>query len=503
MNYAERMKQQNVKLELSWYKARNCWSKKLGPKAHYLYHPITQDGYQAALHEWILLKAQIDGERPDADLWHHHRDLFLQVQRYWQQFGLSSSESKLAKQVDEFLEWIESGLNQPVLLKQMPIGSFCGSRLRTEFHSEFVGDFTLLGLNVNYSLPEKWQDRIGRLSTKRHVKEPQIIEYWLDKYIDRVQKRGGKYIREKTADDRDYKLRHFRKYADLQAHVENIDEPFVDAYHDALDAAKTKIGKELSRDSKEGYWKAFSMFVRWASAQATCEMKLPANLESKERGFRDPKGTGRTRQAKKAMLWSVEEFKTATAALPPPYNCFAFLMMNCGFRHVDISELRHEDLHLNHGRIVIQRNKLNQQDTAPVISYKLWKATIDAIEKSKSEHPEFVFVNETGGQVENSIKVWWKRNKSTYGGKRLDYLRKTGSTMIAKIDPNLDEVYLGESLKTTTRIHYSFNDGEPCEALDKGLDQLGAEFGLAEQPNKAVTLTADMIKALQVAGFKI
>jgi hypothetical protein len=67
----------------------------------------------------------------------------------------------------------------------------------------------------------------------------------------------------------------------------------------------------------------------------------------------------------------------------------------------------------------------------------------------------------------------------------------------------LDELYLGECLSTTARIHYSFNDGEPGEALDNGLQSLGTQFGFAEQPAKAVTLTPEMIQALQKAGFAV
>lgn len=510
MNYAERCKQQNIKLELSWYRARDYWCKKVGGTPYYFKHPITLEGYRTALHEWILLKAQISGERPNAPLWQHHRDLFLLVQRYWEQFGLPTQESKLARQVDEFLEWIQEGLNQPELPPQMPIGEFSSGKKRPEFLAEFVQGFTSLGISAQCQLPDKWRERLDRLTEKKHVKEPQTIGHWLDKYVDRVEKRGGKYIRETTADDRDFKLRHFKKHRDMQAHVTSIDGTFVEEYHAALEDAKTQPTKhggrtvrDLSRSSKEGYWKAFCMFVRWASAQQTCELSLPAYLDSNERSFREPKGTGRTRQAKKSMLWSVEEFKAALGELPSPYDCFVLLMLNCGFRHVDLSELRHVDLQLGESRIVIQRNKLNQQETAPVVSYKLWDKTLTAIKATMSSDPEFVFTNEVGGQVENSIKVWWKRHKAKYGGKRLDYLRKTGSTMIAKIDPNLDELYLGESLKTTTRIHYSFNDGEPCQAFDDALQAVGAQFGLAEQPAKAVILTPEMIKTLQAAGFAV
>jgi len=90
---------------------------------------------------------------------------------------------------------------------------------------------------------------------------------------------------------------------------------------------------------------------------------------------------------------------------------------------------------------VIQRQKLNQQDSAPVISYLLWDSTIAALRKYQSSEL-LVF-----GDVENSLKLWWRRNRQSYGlEKRLDYLRKTGSTIVAQHDEGLDSMYLGESL---------------------------------------------------------
>jgi integrase len=247
------------------------------------------------------------------------------------------------------------------------------------------------------------------------------------------------------------------------------------------------------------------MFVRWCSQVRDCDLTAPANLDSREFGFREPDGTGRRRQQKKAMLWSVLEFNTAISVLPAPYPAFLMLMLNCGFRHVDLSELRKSDIDLKKGRLTIQRNKLNQQDTAPVVSYPLWKKTIELVSASMSADPVFVFTNERGNQVELSIKLWWKRyaEKHGFGIKRLDYIRKTGSTTIARIDTRLDTMYLGETLDTTAKIHYSFNDGEPCQALDDAIGEMGAQFGFCESPVRRVALTPEVLAKLSAAGIDL
>ena len=119
--------------------------------------------------------------------------------------------------------------------------------------------------------------------------------------------------------------------------------------------------------------------------------------------------------------------------------------------------------------------------------------------------PVYVFANQKGGRVEGGIKSWWTRNAEKHGfkGKRLDYIRKTGATLISKHDHNLDDMYLGETLSSTAKIHYSFRDGEPCKQLDDGVAQLGGEFDFCESPVKQISLTKEVLAELERAGVDL
>ncbi|MCA8998125.1 MAG: tyrosine-type recombinase/integrase [Planctomycetaceae bacterium] len=408
--WSEVQKAKGNRLQLGWFKPRNCWKKFKDGKTYYLHHPNSKAGYEAALLEWAQITARLDDERPNADIWKHHRRLFQIVKTYYERFGIASSERSIAKQVDEFLEAIEEVLIQPELPDQ--IGGGWVMQKFPQLYSEFIVNetgFSNFGTR-QYDLPEKWQDRRDRLEEQSAAKHPQSIDYWIKAYLSRVERRGGKFIKKNSAYDRRQKLNHFRNWCDLGAHITTIDEAFLERY-----------------------------------------------------------------------------------------PCYLILMLNCAFRHVDISELRWSDLQLDDGRIVIQRNKLNQQKTAPVISYKLWDRTLELVKATMGRHPEYVFTNRAGGQVGNALRKWWGENRAKYGldGKRLDFIRKTGSTRVAQFDRNLDEVYLGESLSTTARIHYSFNDGEPCQSLDDGLAHLGAELGFCDPPNKTIELTPELIEKLK------
>lgn len=206
---------------------------------------------------------------------------------------------------------------------------------------------------------------------------------------------------------------------------------------------------------------------------------------------------------KRRKISGLQRSSKVIDSIPTQQAACLMLFLNCGFRHADVSELKKTDVDLKAKRITIQRNKLNQMSSAPTISYLLWSKSVQLLKKAMSEDSEFVFQNQRGGQIEDSLKTWWKREKHKYGNKRLDYLRKTGSTIVAKFDANLDSMYLGEALKETAKKNYSFVDGEVNESLDRAIQFLGSEFGFCEAPAKQIELTPDMIEALQKAGFQL
>lgn len=492
MNYADYMDANGFKRELTPHPPRNCWKKYIGGKTKYFDHPLTKAGYAAALEEFVLLKAKMAGERPHAQVYHHHTQLFGQVIKYYEAFGVAHDERDLHREVQQFIKFIDDELAKPHLDGIIPILWF--TRRHPAFEAEFLErPYSALGSSV-YDLPAKWHDRIARMAPKRQEKTPQTIEYWVEAYLASVKARVGRNVRQKSAANRGHKIAPFKSYADLQAHISIIDDDFVEAYHRHVDDLS------LAKSSKVGYFSTFRMFVSWCGRNKRCDLVTPANLDSTEFGFREPMGTGRKRMAMKEKLWTKEHIDLAKK-LPEPYNCFCLLMLNCGFRHVDISQLQHTDIHWTEKRIVIQREKLNQQEKAPVISYPLWDCTIKAIRATMTDPAtdDLVFRNRSGGQVESSIKTWWHRHASEHGlgGRTLDMLRKTGSTIIERYDRMLDEMYLGETLSAVAKIHYSFNDGEPCPALDKGIAHLGSQFGLCKEPTKTVELSPEAIETLR------
>lgn len=466
---------------------------------YYFKHPDTKEGYDLALTEWMLLRDKLDGQRPHATIYHDHIDLFSQIVDYYNQFGTPKDEQPLRRQVEAFIEWINELLKEPTLEPNMRVNRFLLGGKNKAFAEEFDFEaYRSLG-GPHYELPAKWIDRLGRMHGKKSDKLPQTIDYWVKAYLDSVKDRGGRSISKKSSHDRQYKLKPFKNYADLQAHVSTIDDDYLAAYHRHIDDLN------LAKETKKDYFSVFKMFVMWSARNKKCDLTKPAMLDSKEFTFREPKGTGRKRLEKKLLLWSPDEVKKALA-LPKPYNCYVVLMLNCGFRHIDISELRHTDIDWQQQRIIIQRHKTNQDAAAPVISYKIWNTTADLIQECMSDpdKDDIVFRNSRGNQVERTIPQWWDDHRAKHGldGKRLDYLRKTGSSFIDReCHHDLSELYLGHNLSSTASIAYNFNDGSPNSHLDSAIDQLGQAFGFVEKiETQTVELTPAQIKHLQALG---
>jgi integrase len=440
VSWAKRQADKGVKLELTPFLPRNCWKKYKG-KVYYLNHPLTNAGYKAALLEWVSILAELDRERPHAKTYHHHREQFLSVQRWYEQFGVPDGETKLAKHVDDFLSWLNDRFQQPTLQPLMPFMSFTTTRTRKDFWHDFIENgtgYTLFG-DQQYMLPQKWQERLRQLEERGgRKKKPQVIGHWLDEYLKRTDARTHHSIRLSTGLDRDFKLRSFKRWIDQSKHVTTLDETTVSEFHEHL--ATTAYAKS----TKEGYFKAFRMFVRWAAKQPDCELAVPQNLDDREFLFREPKGTGRKREEKKKQLWTPDEFALVLEKVPQPYRCYLVLMLNCGFRNIDLSSLQKSDLRLKTKRILYQREKTNQNDTSPVVSYPLWDATVELIKEAISDDDTFCFLNSAGGRlvvskrtdgekiVYDTVSRYWRRYRKKFGlaGKRLDFIRKTGSTRI-------------------------------------------------------------------------
>jgi hypothetical protein len=89
------------------------------------------------------------------------------VLAYWESFGLPAGERKLQNEVQGFVDHVESLMAEPELDAHIPLGGFW-SKARS-FKVEFVSSFSAIG-TADYTLPDKWQDRLARVTPAKTEK---------------------------------------------------------------------------------------------------------------------------------------------------------------------------------------------------------------------------------------------------------------------------------------------------------------------------------------------
>jgi len=499
-NWAQRQKVKGIKLELQAYPARNCWKKRHNHKVYYLRHPINKAGYQAALLEWAQTKAQIDYDRPNAATYHHHKELFADVQAWFDTHGADSmTDRKIAAQVDKFLLWIDEQLKEPELCESLPFMTFTRSTKNKEFYSEFVktdSGYTLFG-SQQYELPDIWQERLNRAQIVAVSKRlPQTVGYWSEDFLRlKSAKAQSEQLRIKTLMDAREKLAKFRNWIGNDSLVVDITTETIKNFYVHL--------LQQPFNNKGNYFNYAKSFIRYCWREDACKLEsLPKNIDDRNLSFRAAQNKKKKHEIKRDKLWTKADFIKIfdkKKPLPQRYQCYLMLMLNCGFTQVDLEYLTPDEVDLDAGRIIRIRTKAENYDNPPIVNYKLWPKTLELLKKEmkRCKRPdraltgfrqyriinESIQVNENGESVvkrNDNLSRNWQDIRKEYGfdGKLLKYVRKTGSTNISmKYSERLEQMYLGQTHVTVSDKHYNIVEGEIHPLLDEAVAWLGKQYG--------------------------
>ncbi|MAX37934.1 MAG: hypothetical protein CME33_15370 [Gimesia sp.] len=498
-NWAQRQKAKGIKLELQAYPARGCWKKRHNHKIHYFKHPISKVGYEAALLEWVKLKAEIDLDRPNAASYHHHKELFADVQAWYDSHGAETmTEKKNAAQVDKFLVWIDEQLLQPELCDSLPFMLFTSSTKNKEFYAEFIktdSGHTLFG-NLQYLLPAKWQERLNRAQTISDSKRvPQTVGYWCEDFLRlKGAKTQSGQLSKKTLMDSREKLLKFRNWIGDDSLMIDITTETIKNYYMFL--------LQQPFNNKGNYFNYAKSFIRYCWREDACKLEnLPKNIDDRNLSFRATQNKKKKHEIKRDKLWTKEDFKKIfdkNKPLPQRYQCYLMLMLNCGFTQIDLEHLKRDEIDLDTGRIVRVRTKAENYDNPPMVNYKLWDTTIELLKKEmeRCKHTDNALcayrqariinehiVIENGKTIikrNDNLSRNWQDIRAEYGfdGKLLKYIRKTGSTSISmQYSERLEQMYLGQTHVTVSDKHYNIVEGEPHPLLDEAVAWLGKQFG--------------------------
>jgi integrase len=307
----------------------------------------------------------------------------------------------------------------------------------------------------------KWRERLRTPARPGRRKIGGLLDDFLASYL--VQVNGG--VRKlHTYQHIQERLKHFRKLHG-EATVDTINGEFVRGYYNSV------IGLNISGHRQHNLFRAVKTFILWCYHNEYLDSK-PRNLEPQYRWeFSEHLKSGRrlSPSEQQDQLFTKTDVKLCLDNLSPAGQCYVLLALNCAFTQADLSALRKSEVDLDAGRIVYTRAKTMRTKSAPVIKYKLWKATVKALRATRSDHPELWFQTREGNPLKTSKVVggrasesnvvsrlwqdWQKEGKVP--NKQYKQLRKTGATLIgdSPYRPWV-ELYLGDVPHTVAGCHY-------------------------------------------------
>jgi hypothetical protein len=414
---------------MAWEPTRRRWWKQYRNTRYFvscrqLDAPDTKEGsYQAANAWWLAKKAEIDGKLPP----HPLADL-IEMRNRRLAWAKAQGLEDLAEVAREEIARIEADTAGEVFGRKGPL------------------DVT--GMVVETMQDAIWSDRLSRhkdepVDPDRSIKHQAAL--WLGELKGRVdagQFGAGEY------QGQTYYSRHFVAHISEETRIDAIDEELWAGFHRFL------IG-----EMNQGRWSAVYAKKLHRSARTFIEhlaslkrIAAPENLHEKRTRFNVP--------TKEVEVFSLEEARSLLSAARDQVRLLILLALDYGMTQVDISDLRHEEVDWEAGRLRRKRSKTSHHKKAPEVEYPLWPETFELLKSLRSSDPDHVLVTKTG-------KPWVDRKTRNTDSVRTEFdkldarlpfkhLRKTSATILGShpVFRAYGQYFLGHAPETVADTHY-------------------------------------------------
>jgi len=328
----------------------------------------------------------------------------------------------------------------------------------------------------------KWRERlrVGSRPTRRRLTD--YVKLFLETKLAQVK---GGVRKPKTYGDLLDRFKTFQQFVGTNT-LDTLDETLVRRYYNHLISLDSRSGIR-----KRNLFNTFRALVRWLHSEGYLE-KMPRNL-TVQWEFVEHLRDGH-RQALADKLYTKDDVKSMLASLGPRGRACVLLGLNSGFTEVDIAVLRKSEVNLAEGRITYSRTKTIRVKNAPIVSYKLWNMTIEALRAVESQSEDLWFTTRDGQPLKTSKVIedryveWslvaqrWKdwQKSGKVPNKPFKMLRKTGATIIGDSEYRpWVELYLADVPTSIAGRHYDIKSGKVIAELDKAIIYLGQQLGLS------------------------
>ena len=322
--------------------------------------------------------------------------------------------------------------------------------------------------------------RVGSRPSRRKLTD--YVDLFLESKLAQVK---GAVRKPKTYGDLVDRFKAFKQFVGTST-LDALDENLVRRYYNHL------IGLDgISGVRKRNLFNTFRSLVRWLYSESYLD-KTPRNLNTQWEFVEHLKDGHRQSLADK--LYTKDDVRSILSNLGPHGRACVLLALNCGFTGADIAALRKSEVNLADGRLIYSRTKTMRVKNAPVVNYKLWNVTVEALRAVESQSPELWFTTR-GGQplkiskvVEDRYVEWsliskqwgrWQKAEKV-PNKPFKMFRKTGATVLgdSKHRPWV-ELYLADVPTSIAGRHYDLKSGKVIPDLDKAVVYLGQQLGVS------------------------
>ena len=462
MGWAQQQKHKGVRLSLTWFAPRKCWKKKVKGNVVYFKFPDSGRGYDQAFEAWTAWKKE--HEKPaDPD---GQRQRLEQMAEWYRVHGEPEGEEGTLAEIEEALSSNQRVPTTEEIKHQYPAWS------APPFKSA----------RMELCQLAKWNERLRVSSRPTRRKLTDYVTLFLESKLAQVK---GGVRKPKTYGDLLDRFKTFQQFVGTST-LDVLDEKLVRQYYNHVIGLDNRSGIR-----KRNLFNTFRALVRWLHSEGYLD-KMPRNLNTHWEFVEHLKDGHRQVLANK--LYTKDDVKTALANLGPRGRACVLLALNCGFTEVDIAALRKVEVDLAEGRLVYSRTKTMRVKNAPVVNYKLWKGTIEALRAVESQSEDLWFTTSEGRPLKTSKVVegryveWsliaqrWKvwQNSGKVPRKPFKMFRKTGATTIGDSEyrPWI-ELYLADVPTSIAGRHYDLKSGKVIPELDKAIVYLGQQLGLS------------------------
>ena len=326
-----------------------------------------------------------------------------------------------------------------------------------------------------------------RITREKKVETERTIGVLIEKWLEVLREEAKSGVRSTAnVDTSKHALNVFKEFIGKSSPVESITFDSWHKYwiHCAGEAKKREDNENegWSQDTARKYFVTAKQFVGWLSDRDI--LQPPKNLNSKAHKFGRPDN--------KIPSFTNEEIHQLLGAANEMHRLLLLIMLNTGATQKDLADLKISEIDLEAGRITRKRSKTKDQESARLVSYKLWSCTLELLKKHIAKNGKLALLTQSGkpwvwteldekgnmrksdnvATVFNNLK---KKIKMVGAHKSVKVFRKTSPTRLKRTPfADLRFMFLGHSEKTIADRHYAGN--EP-DFFDSAVEWLGKQYG--------------------------